>query len=115
MEKQLLTLISVLKQNSVPFSEVVEFIETYYYHQPTAFKNGDAYNEATQNQGSAKVFAFAQLNNLSAADTLYLFAEHYQSVLANPDGTDHQNIRQFMKNGWQGVVFEGEALSLKNI
>lgn len=115
MEKQIQTLITDLKQQSIPFSEVIQFIETYYNHQPTAFKNGDAYNEATQNQGSAKVFAFAQLNNLTAADTLYLFAEHYQSVLANPDGTDHQNIRQFMAHGWQGLVFEGEALSLKNI
>jgi hypothetical protein len=114
MEKELQTLITDLKLNVIPFSEVIKFIETYYNHQPTAFKNGDAYNEATQNQGSAKVFAFAQLNNLSAADTLYLFAEHYQSVLANPDGADHQNIRQFMAKGWEGVVFEGEALIPKN-
>lgn len=113
MEKELQTLITDLKQNAIPFSEVIKFIETYYNHQPTAFKNGDAYNEATQNQGSAKVFAFAQLNNLSAADTHYLFAEHYQAVLANPNGTDHQNIRQFMQHGWQGIDFEGEALSPK--
>ena len=113
MEKQLQTLITDLKQNAIPFSQVITFIETYYNHQPTAFKNGDAYNEATQNQGSAKVFGFAQLNNLSQADTLYLFAEHYQSVLANPNGTDHQNIRQFMVNSWEGVVFEGEALKIK--
>lgn len=106
-------LIKKLKGNSLPFKEVIEFIETYYQHQPTAFKNGEAYNEATQNQGSAKVFAFAQLNGLSASDTLYLFAEHYQSVLGNPEGTDHQNIRQFMKHGWSGVVFEGEALQAK--
>jgi hypothetical protein len=115
MEKQIHTLITDLKQNATPFSEVIQFIETYYDHQPTAFKNGDAYNEATQNQGSAKVFAFAQLNNLSAADTLYLFAEHYQSVLNTPDGTDHQNIRQFMKHGWSGINFESVALTPKNI
>ncbi|GAB2979514.1 hypothetical protein GCM10027049_13510 [Mucilaginibacter puniceus] len=53
------------------------------------------------------------MHNLSAADTLYLFAEHYQSVLANPDGIDHQNIRQFMANGWEGVVFEAEVLKVK--
>jgi hypothetical protein len=110
MKEQLLTLITSLKENTLAFNNVIEFIETYYRHQPTAFKNGDAYNEATQNQGSAKVFAFAQINNLSAADTLYLFAEHYQSVLANPTATDHQNIRQFMAHGWPGIVFEGEAL-----
>jgi hypothetical protein len=113
MKEQLITLITALKQNSLSFNKVVEFIETYYQHQPTAFKNGDVYNEATQNQGSAKVFAFAQINNLSAEDTLYLFAEHYQSVLANPNAIDHQNIRQFMAHGWSGIVFEGEALVQK--
>jgi hypothetical protein len=110
MKEQLLTLITALKENTLAFNNVIEFIEKYYRHQPTAFKNGDAYNEATQNQGSAKVFAFAQINNLSAADTLYLFSEHYQSVLANPTASDHQNIRQFMAHGWPGIVFEGEAL-----
>jgi hypothetical protein len=113
MKEQLITLITYLKESTLAFKEVVELIETYYQHQPTAFKNGDAYNEATQNQGSAKVFAFAQINNLSEEDTLYLFAEHYQSVLANPNAIDHQNIRQFMAHGWQGIVFEGEALVQK--
>jgi len=110
---QLVTLISALKANSITFNEVITFIETYYQHQPTAFKNGDAYNEVTQNQGSAKVFSFAQMNNLSKENTLYLFAEHYQAVLAHPNAIDHQNIRQFMIYGWQGIVFEGEALVWK--
>lgn len=113
MKEQLVTLMTKLKSNSLPFKEVISFIETYYEHQPTAFKNGEAYNEATQNQGSAKVFSFAQINNLNKEDTLYLFAEHYQSVLDNPNGTDHQNIRQFMIHGWRGVVFEGKALQAK--
>ncbi|SHN33923.1 HopJ type III effector protein [Chitinophaga sp. CF418] len=113
MKEQIIMLIEKLKSNTLTFKEVIEFIEARYQHQPTAFKNGEAYNEATQNQGSAKVFAFAQLNNLSQEDTLYLFAEHYQSVLNSPDGTDHQNIRQFMKHGWSGVVFEGQALLAK--
>ena len=113
MKEQLPVLIKKLKDNALTFKEVLEFIETYYQHQPTAFKNGDAYNEAGQNQGSARVFAFAQLNNLSKEDTLYLFAEHYQAVLNTPDGTDHQNIRQFMIHGWGGIVFEGQALSVK--
>ncbi|MCC8425942.1 HopJ type III effector protein [Mucilaginibacter sp. UR6-11] len=113
MKQQLLNLITALKENSLAFKDVIEFIETYYQHQPTAFKNGEAYNEAAQNQGSAKVFAFARLNHLSAADTLYLFAEHYQSVLAHPDAADHQNIRQFMVHGWPGIVFEGRPLVAK--
>jgi len=113
MKEQVITLIEKLKGNGLTFKEVIEFIETRYQHEPTAFKNGEAYNEATQNQGSAKVFSFAQLNNLSKEDTLYLFAEHYKAVLNTPDGTDHQNIRQFMKHGWSGVVFEGQALLAK--
>jgi hypothetical protein len=113
MSAELIALLADLKSNSVPFTQVIEFIEKYYQHTPTAFKNGDTFNEATQNQGSAKVFAFAQLNELSEADTLNLFAEHYQSVLANANGTGHQNIRQFMLNGWNGIVFEGQALLAK--
>jgi hypothetical protein len=113
MKEQLANLLQQLKSNTVTFKEVIEFIETYYQHQPTAFKNGDTYNEATQNQGSAKVFSFAQLNNLSKEDTLFLFAEHYQAVLNTPDATDHQNIRQFMAHGWSGIAFEGQALQAK--
>lgn len=113
MKEQLITLINELKSNSRTFKEVLEFIERDYSHQPTAFKNGEAHNEATQNQGSAKVFAFAQLNGLNEKDTLYLFAEHYQAVLSNPGGADHQNIRQFMAHGWAGIVFEGQALLAK--
>lgn len=115
MNEQLTALLKGLKKNSISFSEVLAFIETYYQHQPAAFKNGDAYNQATQNQGSAKVFSFAQQNNLSKEDTLYLFAEHYRSVLANPNATDHQNIRQFIIHGWQGIAFETPALISKQV
>ena len=113
MKERLTILMEKLKSNSLPFKEVIEFIETYYNHQPTAFKNGVLHNQATQNQGSAKVFTFAQLNELDKTATLSLFAEHYQSVLRTPDGVDHQNIRQFMIHGWSGIAFEGQALSAK--
>jgi hypothetical protein len=113
MSDKLLTLLTDLKSNSIFFNDVIAWIETRYQHVPTAFKNGAVYNEATQNQGSAKVFTFARLQGLSAADTLYLFAEHYQSVLAHPDAEDHQNIRQFMVHGWDGIKFEGTALLAK--
>jgi hypothetical protein len=113
MKESLTALLEKLKSNSLPFKEVIEFIDAHYNHQPTAFKNGALHNEANQNQGSAKVFTFAQLNKLDKIDTLYLFAEHYQAVLKNLDGIDHQNIRQFMMHGWEGIVFEGEALVAK--
>jgi hypothetical protein len=114
MKEQLSALLTALKEGTVTFNEVIEFITANYEHQPTAFKNGNIYNEAAQNQGSARVFAFAQINELSEADTLYLFAEHYKAVLATPDGSDHQNIRQFMAHGWPGIMFEGDALVPKS-
>ena len=92
---------------------MIAFIEARYNNTPTAFTNGKQANAATENQGSAKVFSFAQLNGLNQAETLSLFAEHYAAVLATPDATDHQNIRQFMQNGWEGIQFDGQALTAK--
>ena len=106
-------LLAQLKDGSVKFADVLAFIEARYQHTPTAFQNGTQLNAATENQGSAKVFSFAKLEGLNQQDTLKLFAEHYASVLATPEASDHQNIRQFMQNGWDGVKFEGEALTAK--
>ena len=106
-------LLTQLKDGSAKFADVLAFIEARYQHTPTAFQNGAQSNAATENQGSAKVFSFAQIEDLNQADTLALFAEHYAAVLATPDGTDHQNIRQFMQHGWEAVKFEGTALSAK--
>ena len=106
-------LLNELKLGNVVFAQVIAFIDTYYDHLPTAFRNGDAVNMATENQGSAKVLFFGQLNGLSREETLALFAEHYYSVLNDPSGNDHRNIRQFIKNGWSGVSFQGHALRMK--
>lgn len=108
-----LQLLEQLQQGQAKFSDVLAFIDARYQHHPTAFKNGTQQNAATENQGSAKVLSFAQIENLNAVQTLSLFAEHYQAVLATPEGNDHQNIRQFMQNGWRGVQFEGTALKIK--
>lgn len=106
-------LLAQLQAGTAKFSDVLAHIEARYQHTPTAFQNGAQHNAATENQGSAKVFSFAKLQGLDQAQTLSLFAEHYASVLATPEGTDHQNIRQFMQNGWDGVKFEGQALTEK--
>lgn len=106
-------LLKQLQTGEAKFTDVIAFIETRYTHTPTAFQNGQQHNASTENQGSAKVFSFAQLNDLDQAQTLSLFAEHYASVLATPEATDHQNIRQFMQNGWNGIQFEGTVLVTK--
>ncbi|WP_228063718.1 HopJ type III effector protein [Faecalibacter rhinopitheci] len=102
-----------LAEGTVTFNDVIAYIESRYSYVPTAFKNGQQENAAEENQGSAKVLAFGMVEGLTQADTLKLFAEHYQAVLDTPEGKDHQNIRQFMENGWQGVTFEGNVLILK--
>jgi hypothetical protein len=114
MEAKIVELLTKLKTNSITFSDVLTFIADHYQHVPTAFKNGEASNAANENQGSAKVFAFAKIHELSKDDTLLLFGEHYQSVIANADGSDHQNIRQFIKTGWEGIAFTGDALIASN-
>lgn len=106
-------LLDKIDTNEIVFSDVISFIESNYDCVPSAFSNGKQLNAENENQGSAKVFSFAQLNNLSKEETLKLFVEHYQSVLETPDETNHQNIRQFMIHGWDGIKFEKQVLKLK--
>lgn len=99
---------------TLEFKEVIAYIDQHYDFTPTAFKNGNTFNDANQNNGSCKVFSFAKLNTLSKEDTLNLFSEFYrEDVLKNAEGTDHQNIRNFIQFGWDGISFEGEALQSK--
>ena len=110
---QLETFLQQLRETpeSVAFSETMATIDSAYEFTPTAFKNGDLENEAGQNNGSCKIFAFAKDRGLDAAQTLACFGDYYRSdVLEHPDGADHQNIRNFMRSGWEGVVFSGDAL-----
>jgi hypothetical protein len=110
------TYLEKIKQspNEITFPETIAVIEENYDFTPTTFDNGTQHNEAGQNSGSCKLFAFAKLQNLSQAETLACFGAYYfEEVLGDPEGTSHQNIRNFMKSGWEGIQFEGEALTLK--
>ncbi|WP_426062821.1 HopJ type III effector protein [Flavobacterium sp. DSP2-3-1] len=99
---------------AIIFLETIAVIEANYDFTPTAFENGLQHNAAGDNSGSCKLFAFAEIQNLSEAATLACFGAYYcEDVLKNPNGTDHQNIRNFMKTGWDGIAFYGSALVLK--
>lgn len=113
MSNDVQTLLNQLKTGQAQFADVLAWIEQRYQHTPTAFNNGNQVNTAEQNQGSAKVLRFAQLQQLNQQDTLALFAEHYQNVLDNPTADNHQNIRQFMQHGWDGVEFLGDVLTAR--
>lgn len=97
----------------LPFKEIIAYIDDNFNYTASSFKNGTLRNAENENQGSAKIFSFAKLNNLSVEDTLKLFAEHYQAVLDDKEGSSHQNIRSFMEFGWEGVEFEKEVLQPK--
>ncbi len=72
---------------TIAFNDVITYIDGNYDFTPTEFKNGN---------------------------TLNLFGAFYrEDVLKNPEGTDHQNIRNFIEFGWDGIAFEGEALKKK--
>lgn len=95
------------------FQDFIAYIDENYHFIPTAFKNGNHYNQAGENSGSCKVFAFAKLEQLNQEETLSLFGQYYQDVQNTPEGTDHQNIRNFMIFGWDGIQFERVALVKK--
>ncbi len=99
---------------TVTFDNTIAVIEENYRFSETAFTNGETKNDAGQNNGSCKIYAFGHINNLTEAQTLQCFGDYYRKdVLENPDGDDHQNIRNFIQHGWQGISFDGSALALR--
>ncbi|MBU2995787.1 HopJ type III effector protein [Cellulophaga baltica] len=96
----------------IEFSETIAVIEAKYTFTPTAFKNGALSNASGENSGSCKLFAFAQKEGLTKEETLACFGQYYfDDVLKAPNGEGHQNIRNFMNTGFDGLSFEGEALN----
>jgi Zn-dependent M28 family amino/carboxypeptidase len=77
----------------------------HYDYFEVPFSVGDVKSKSGENKGSAKVFSFGLMTRMDEKATLRLFGEHYKAVLANPSGTDHPNIRSFIKNGFPGVEF----------
>ena len=114
---QLKAFLSKLDSSSdqITFAETIATVDENYDFTPTAFRNGELQNAAGQNSGSCKIFSFAKLQNLSAKHTLHCFGDYYRiDVLQHPDASDHQNIRNFIQFGWDGINFEGSALQPKN-
>jgi hypothetical protein len=113
--------LSVFKQqlnnptNTITFQQTMAIIADHYIYTPTAFTNGAIYNAAGTNEGSCKLLSFAKLQQFTEEQTLACFGEYYwKDVLQNLGGADHGNIRNFMQSGWQGVIFEGQALAPKD-
>lgn len=107
-------LLKAIEQKTLDFQGVIAHIDKHYKYTPTRFVNGTQVNEQGENTGSCKVFGLAKYHNLSQADTLKLFCEHYEAVLANRAGHDHPNIRNFLHWGWQGFLMQGTAIQPNN-
>ena len=104
---------SRLQQDDFAFSETLAFVAEHYDYQPSAFRNGGVENAAGQNEGSCKTLGLALLEGFSQDEALRAFGEHYRSVVATPDGSDHGNIRALMTHGLEGVTFEQQPLKAK--
>ncbi len=102
-----------LRSEHFAFADTLAFIAEHYDYRPSAFHNGAVENAAGQNEGSCKTLGLALLEDLSLEEALLCFGEHYRSVLADPDGSDHGNIRALMDTGLAGVRFERLPLTRK--
>ncbi len=98
---------------NIQFEETMAVIDSLYVFTETAFVNGDVDNKAGENSGSCQLLSFAQLQKLSKQQTLHCFGQYYRDVLESPSADSHQNIRQFMKRGWDEVSLSKHALALK--
>ena len=95
------------------FEDLIKLIDDDYDYTPVSFSNGETENSVDENQGSAKLFCFAAIHQLSQLETLHCFGQYYQDVLNTPESNSHANIRNFMIYGWEGLKFDSPVLSRK--
>ena len=107
------TLRSSLRSGEHAFADTLAFVAEHYDYEPRAFSNGPVENATGQNEGSCKTLGLALLEGLSDEEALLAFGEHYRSLKATPEGSDHGNIRALIANGLAGVKFSGEPLTRK--
>jgi hypothetical protein len=105
--------IAALDSNDHLFASTLAFIGQWFDFTPSAFNNGGVQNSAEQNQGSCKVFALAQLLQLSKEQALRCFGEHYRDVLATPDVDNHHNLRRVLRDGLADISFDQFPLTAK--
>lgn len=87
-------------------------IDEHYAYFEVPFSNGDLKSKPNENVGSSKIFSFALLTRMDENACLGLFGEIARDL--SPTGSDHMNIRNFMRTGWSGVSFPtGLAIASK--
>ena len=74
-------------------------IDKHYDYFEVPFSVGDLKSQPGENKGSAKIFSFGLMTQMNEEQTLKLFGEIYTGL--DPNGVDHENIRNFMNYGKQ--------------
>ncbi len=100
-------------ENAKDFNEVLSVIDNRFKYTPTSFTNNSLENKQGENEGSLKLLALLKFVNYSDADNpAKFFKEHYDAVLADPDGDSHQNIRHLMKGTLKDVFFGSSIIPI---
>ncbi|WP_148864798.1 HopJ type III effector protein [Marinobacter fonticola] len=97
------------------FEDTLALIDRFFEVSPTAFQNGPLVNTPDANTASCRIFALGHLAGLSEQQTLSCFGRHYHTVIDDPAGSSHANIRQFMSTGWSGVRFDDRPLICRSL
>lgn len=86
------------------FEQTIAMIDANFQYFAVPMKIGDLISAPNVNVASSKIFAFGLMTRMDEASTLKMFGEIYSNL--DPAGSDHPNIRNFMRDGWGGVFFE---------
>ncbi len=118
MHQDLIRLLADTRTGSLPFQQVMDTLRRHYECSPVSFTTGantahPIHNPVGTNAASAQLLAFAHRLGLDLDSTLALYAEHYRSVLADPQGSNHANIRALMAGGLAGVAWDADPLRLR--
>jgi len=89
--------------NKIDFDTIQNKITSILNTVPTRFVNNGVENAERENEGSLRILSIALLFQLTDDNALRLFWEHWESVQENPEGNDHQNIRQLNEYWLWGV------------
>ncbi len=85
----------------------IALIKKYCIVPPQAFRVAYHYNQIGLHEETLLILGFATVAQLTLEDTLALFAEWYQAVLAEVDGAECKNIRLLQQYGLEAVTFLG--------
>ncbi len=95
-------------ESASDFAEVISILNKRFKFSSTGFTNNGHKNDEgdSKSKGSLKLLAVLKFINYSDKDNpAQFFKEHYESVVADPDGDSHPNIRHLMKGSLKDVHF----------